>query len=51
MVEKTVSRVAQDFLLDAGVSLVINVKAVSITISINSSKKTMASRFHILVGL
>lgn len=28
MVEKTVSRLAQDFLLDAGIALVLNVKQV-----------------------
>ncbi len=29
LVEKTVSRVAQEFLLDAGITLVLNVKPVS----------------------
>ena len=37
LVERTVSRVAQGFLFDAGITLVINVKPVSVVFSLKYS--------------
>lgn len=49
LVEKTVSRIAQDMLLEHGITLVINVKSVSI-FCIYSLKKTMAFKLICMYG-
>lgn len=49
LVEKTVSRIAQDMLLEHGITLVINVKSVSV-FHIYSLKKIMAFKLICMYG-
>lgn len=48
LVEKTVSRIAQDMLLEHGITLVINVKPVCGTVSVKRTENETVKSFYLL---